>query len=98
MSDATVTIYSTPTCGYCHMAKEYFKSKEIEYKEFDVSKDQDKAQEMVNKSGQMGVPVIEIKDKIIVGFDRPNIDAALKLQSNYLTYISYVCQNELTLI
>jgi len=75
----SVTIYSTPTCGFCHNAKEYFKAKGVKYDEFDVSSDRDKAIEMVNKSGQMGVPVIDIDGKIIVGFDRPNIDAALKL-------------------
>ena len=75
---SNVTIYSTPTCGFCHMAKEYFKSKDITYDEFDVTMDHEKAQEMVNKSGQMGVPVIEINGKIVVGFDRPRIDALLK--------------------
>jgi len=74
-----VTIYTTPTCGFCHMAKEYFKARNVKYQEFDVSQDQEKAQEMVSKSGQMGVPVIDINGKIVVGFDRPNIDAALKL-------------------
>lgn len=77
----SVTIYSTPTCGFCHMAKEYFKSRDVKFNEHDVSVDRDAAQEMVNKSGQMGVPVIEIDGKIIVGFDRPNIDAALKLSA-----------------
>ena len=75
-----VTIYSTPTCGYCSMAKEYLKSRKIEYEEFDITSDSDKAQEMINKSGQMGVPVIEIDDKIVIGFDRPKIDAALAVQ------------------
>ncbi len=75
-----VTIYSTPTCGYCNMAKEYLKSRKIEYEEFDITSDSDKAQEMVNKSGQMGVPVIEIADKIVIGFDRPKIDAALAVK------------------
>lgn len=76
---SNVTIYTTPTCGFCHMAKEYFKARDVKYNEFDVSQDQKKAREMVEKSGQMGVPVIEINGKIVVGFDRPNIDAALKL-------------------
>ena len=62
------------------MAKEYLKSRKIEYEEFDITSDSDKAQEMVNKSGQMGVPVIEIDDKIVIGFDRPKIDAALAVQ------------------
>jgi len=76
---SAVTIYTTPTCGFCHMAKEYFKSRDVKYQEFDVTQDPKKAEEMVSKSGQMGVPVIDIDGKIIVGFDRPNIDAALKL-------------------
>ncbi|MBP7018672.1 NrdH-redoxin [Candidatus Saccharibacteria bacterium] len=62
------------------MAKEYLKSRKIEYEEFDITSDSDKAQEMVNKSGQMGVPVIEIADKIVIGFDRPKIDAALAVK------------------
>ncbi|MBP6041939.1 NrdH-redoxin [Candidatus Saccharibacteria bacterium] len=62
------------------MAKEYLKSRKIEYEEFDITSDSDKAQEMVNKSGQMGVPVIEIGDKIVIGFDRPKIDAALAIK------------------
>ena len=62
------------------MAKEYLKSRKIEYEEFDITSDSDKAQEMVNKSGQMGVPVIEIGDKIVIGFDRPKIDAALAVK------------------
>jgi glutaredoxin len=62
------------------MAKEYLKSRKIEYEEFDITSDSDKAQEMINKSGQMGVPVIEIDDKIVIGFDRPKIDAALAIK------------------
>lgn len=77
----SVTIYSTPTCGFCHMAKEYFKSRDVKYEEHDVSVDREAAQEMVSKSGQMGVPVIEINGKIIVGFDRPSIDHALRQAS-----------------
>lgn len=79
-----VIIYTTPTCGFCHMAKEYLKSKGIEYKEYDVSSDEEKAKEMIQKSGQMGVPVIIIKDEeqgveeIIVGFDQARIDSALQ--------------------
>ena len=64
-----VTIYSAPTCHYCHMAKDYFKSKGIEYQEYDVAADVEKRQEMLTKSGQMGVPVIVIGEDLIVGFD-----------------------------
>ena len=72
-----VRIYSTPTCPYCKMAKEYFQSKGIEYEEIDVS-DPEKAKEMMQKSGQMGVPQIEINGKIIVGFNQAAIDEALQ--------------------
>src|SRR3989344_4320490 len=66
----SVKIYTTPTCPYCKMAKEYIKSKGVKYTEYDVSKDEKRANEMIEKSGQMGVPVLDIKGKIIVGFDR----------------------------
>jgi len=76
---AKVLIYSTPTCPYCTMAKEFLKENKVPYKEFDVSKDRDKAQEMIEKSGQMGVPVIDISGTIIVGFDKEKMKKALKL-------------------
>jgi len=72
-----VTIYSTPTCTYCKAAKEFFKENKISYKEIDVSKDQKAAKEMVDKSGQMGVPVILIDGKILVGFDQEKVEKAL---------------------
>lgn len=73
-----ITIYSTPTCVFCHMAREYFKSKGVDFTSIDVTLDQKALQAMVNKSGQMGVPVIDIGGDIIVGFDRPRIDLALR--------------------
>ncbi len=72
-----VTVYSTPTCVYCRLAKQYFKEKGVTYKEIDVASDHKAAEEMVEKSGQLGVPVIDIDGKIIVGFDRPAIEKAL---------------------
>ena len=72
-----VTIYTTPTCVYCNMAKEFFEENKIEYKQIDVSTDSEKAKEMFEKSGQMGVPVIEIDGKITVGFDKKSIKEAL---------------------
>ncbi|MEM4248278.1 MAG: glutaredoxin family protein [Candidatus Nanoarchaeia archaeon] len=75
-----ITVYSTPNCGYCVMAKEFFKANKIEYAEVDVSEDEDAAREMVRKSGQMGVPVIEIDNKVIVGFDRNAIKKVLGLK------------------
>ncbi len=74
-----VIIYSTPTCHFCHMAKEFLKEHKIEFEDIDVSKDQSKAQEMIEKSGQMGVPVIDIDGTIITGFDKEAIKKALKL-------------------
>lgn len=74
-----VEIYTTPTCAFCKMAKEYFKSKNIEYAEYDVSKDLAKRQEMLDKTHQFGVPVIVIDGKIVLGFDRRKIDQLLGL-------------------
>lgn len=74
----TVTIYTTTHCPYCKMAKEYFKRSGVEYNEINVEDDQKAAEEMVEKSGQMGVPVIDIDGKIIVGFDKGAIEKALK--------------------
>lgn len=65
-----VTIYSTPTCSYCHAAKEFFKENNITYTEYNVASDATKRQEMIEKSGQMGVPVITIDDQMIIGFDQ----------------------------
>lgn len=73
-----VTIYTTPTCGYCRVAKDWFRSNHVPFTEYDVSVDQRKAEEMVRKSGQMGVPVIDVHGKVIVGFNRPAIEQALK--------------------
>ena len=69
----TVTIYSTPVCHFCQAAKEYFKENDIEYTEFDVAADQEKRQEMIEMTGQMGVPVIRIEDDVVVGFDESKV-------------------------
>ncbi|MCX6754734.1 MAG: NrdH-redoxin [Candidatus Nomurabacteria bacterium] len=68
-----VTVYSTPTCHFCHMAKDFFKEKNIAFEDFDVSVDLEKRKEMVDRSGQMGVPVIMIDNQIVVGFNKPTI-------------------------
>ncbi len=68
-----VTIYSTKTCHFCQAAKEFFKVHNIAYEEFDVGANMEKRTEMINKSGQMGVPVIDIGGEIIVGYDQPVI-------------------------
>lgn len=68
-----VIIYSTPTCTYCKMAKEYFTENNVAYEEHDVAADQERRKEMVDKSGQLGVPVIDIEGQIIVGFDKSTV-------------------------
>jgi glutaredoxin-like YruB-family protein len=72
-----VRVYSTPTCPYCIKAKQYLKENNIVFEDIDVSADSTKVQEMVDKSGQMGVPVLDIEGTIIVGFDRDAIHQAL---------------------
>ena len=68
-----VIIYSTPSCHFCHMAKDFFKEKGVVYEEFDVAANQEKRAEMVDMTGQMGVPVIRIGDDVIIGFNKPKI-------------------------
>lgn len=75
-----VTVYSTPSCHFCHMAKDFFKEKNVEFIDYDVSTDLNKRKEMIDKSGQMGVPVILIDDQIIVGFNQPKIAELLGLK------------------
>lgn len=72
-----VTVYSTSWCGFCHQAKKYFDSIGVKYNDINVEEDHKAAEEMVKKSGQMGVPVITIGDSTIVGYNRPKIDEAL---------------------
>jgi glutaredoxin-like YruB-family protein len=72
-----VIVYSTDTCQYCSMAKRYLESKNVAYQEIDVSADRAAADDMVRKSGQRGVPVIDIGGNIIVGFDKARIDSFL---------------------
>lgn len=74
-----VTIYSTPTCHFCHMAKDFFTANSIVYTEYNVASDLEKRKEMVEKSGQMGVPVIIIDGELTVGFDKPRIVGLLAL-------------------
>ncbi len=73
-----IVVYSTPTCAYCNKAKQYFKENHIPFTDYNVARDQRKAEEMMRKSGQMGVPVIDINGKIIIGFNQPEIERALK--------------------
>ena len=74
-----VTIYSTPTCPYCIRTKKFLEDNKIAFEDIDVASNPGKAEEMVKKSGQMGVPVLDIEGKIIVGFDKEAIQKALGL-------------------
>jgi len=76
---AKVTIYTTPTCVWCGRVKEFFKENGVKYTEVDVTKDPAKAQEMIEKSGQMGVPVVDIGGDIVIGFDKARLKKLLKV-------------------
>ncbi len=76
----TVTVYSTPACSWCQIAKEHLRANGVEFEDVDVAADMNRAREMVERSGQYGVPVIEIDGNIVVGFDRDRIDSLLGLQ------------------
>ncbi len=75
-----IIVYSTPTCVYCNMAKSFFKASGFEYKDFNVATDLEKRKEMIDKTGQMGVPVIDIDGTIVVGFDESKIRSSLGLK------------------
>lgn len=72
-----ITIYSTPICPYCVRVKQFLKDNNIEFEDIDVSENQEAASEMIKKSGQMGVPVVDIDGEIIVGFDKEKIKKSL---------------------
>lgn len=73
----SVLVYSTSTCPFCHKAKEYLEGQGVAYTDINVGEDQTKVQEMMDKSGQLGVPVLDINGTIIVGFNQAQIDEAL---------------------
>ncbi len=74
-----INVYSTPTCPFCKQLKAFLQENSVEFTDIDVSTDEEKAQEMIQKSGQMGVPVLEAGDQIVVGFDKDKITEVLKL-------------------
>ena len=74
-----VVIYSTPSCHFCHMAKEFLTEKGVPFTDYNVAEDAEKRQEMVEKSGQMGVPVIFVGEEMIIGFDEPRLTELLGL-------------------
>ena len=77
MEKKDVTIYTTPTCGFCQQAKRYFQEHGVQYKEIDVSTDEDAARELVLRSRQFGVPVIEVDGKLVIGFDVRRLERLL---------------------
>jgi glutaredoxin-like YruB-family protein len=80
MKEGRVKVYTTPTCPYCAMVKDFLKKHGVKFEEIDVASNREAAMEMIEKSGQMGVPVLDISGEIIVGFDREAIRKALKLE------------------
>jgi glutaredoxin 3 len=78
----SVQVYSTPTCGYCNLLKKYLRERGVQFTDYNVANDIRKAEEMVHKSRQMGVPVTDINGTIIVGFDRARIDSLLARVKN----------------
>lgn len=77
MKENKVIVYSTPTCPYCMYAKEFFKKNNVPFEDVDVSRDRARAEEMITKSGQMGVPVIDINGEILVGYQPEAFSALL---------------------
>ncbi len=75
-----VIIFTTPTCTFCRKTKKYLRERGVPFKDVDVSRDPAAARDMVRRSGQQGVPVLDIGGKIVVGFDRPKIDKLLGLK------------------
>lgn len=75
-----VKVYSTPACPWCKMAKQFLAENKIKFQDIDVSADQKAAEEMIKKSGQMGVPVIDVDGKLVVGFDKEKLKTLLKLK------------------
>lgn len=78
--DTTVTIYSTPVCHFCEAAKNFFTENNVTYVEYDVAADADKRQEMIDMTGQMGVPVIQVGDDVVIGFDEAKVKELLKIE------------------
>lgn len=81
----SVTIYTTPTCVFCKMAKKFFADMNVSYVEKDVATDAVAREEMLKKSGQMGVPVIDIDGEIVVGFDRAQIEKLIRTDQQPIT-------------
>jgi glutaredoxin 3 len=80
MEKKKVIVYSTPTCPYCVMVKKYLKENNVEFQDINVAEDQEKAKEMVDKTGQMGVPVVQIENEYVIGFDKDKINELLGIE------------------
>jgi len=76
----TIKVYSTQACPYCHMVKDFLRKNDVEFEDIDVSTNHEAAHEMIEKSGQMGVPVTDINGKIIIGYDIQALKEALKIK------------------
>lgn len=76
-----VIIYSTPTCHFCHAAKEFFGEKNVSFTDHNVAEDMAKRQEMIEMTGQMGVPVIKIGDDVVIGFDKDKVSSLLGIEA-----------------
>lgn len=79
MADRKVKIYTTPTCTYCMALKKFFEKEEVEYEEIDVSEDEEALEEMKEKTGQLGVPVVQIGEDTVVGFDKKKVSKLLEI-------------------
>ncbi len=77
MADKHVTVYSTPTCPYCHQVKDYLKQKGVDFTDLNVASDLEARNNMVQKSGQLGVPVIDVDGQMVVGFNRAKLEELL---------------------
>ena len=77
MADKKVMVYSTPTCPYCKRVKDYLTQKGVSFSDYNVAEDREKAKEMIEKSKQMGVPVIVVGDDVVVGFNQAKLDSLL---------------------
>lgn len=77
--EKTVQIYSTPSCHFCHAAKDFFAANDVEFTDYDVAADVEKRQEMIEMTGQMGVPVIRIGDDVVIGFDEAKVKELLEI-------------------
>ena len=77
MADKKVTVYSTPTCPYCKRVKDYLTQKGVSFSDYNVAEDREKAKEMIDKSKQMGVPVIVVDNDVVVGFNQAKLDSLL---------------------